>query len=183
MQRILKDRLECLFWTDLIAVSPAADPASLCAVIFNASGKRKLPFARILDTRAETPAWPAPRRWTGKSLRALLHGRVDPEADPEELARIAWRPGRFETESTLGLAVAPETDFPEARRRLLEAWRQRPAALANVRIAALATEFQYDCPAEPVSPAPGLLHVPSAGFANPVAAFDAGATLAMEMSS
>lgn len=183
MQRLRQHRMHGLFWTDLVEISPREDGPPFQAVLFNASGRRRCTAHRVIDTRAETTAWPAPRRWTGKSLRALLHGRIAAGAPLEPGTALDWRPGRFASESTVGQTVPDGADFPEARRRLLEAWRHRPEALADVRIAAIATEFQYDCPAEPVSPVPGWIHLPSAGFANPVAAFDAGATLATEMSS
>jgi hypothetical protein len=178
MRRILNHHLNVSFWTDLIGFEPGADGTKE-VVIINASGRRTIRAARIIDTTAESHPCIAPRRWTEKRLWANLHGRTLGPA----VGDVLWQPGRFASEQYFGVRLDPRSDWPEARGALLKAWQNRPAFLADTRIAALATEFQYTFATPQVSPAPGITHVPSAAFPTPLAAFDAGVRLAAEVRS
>ncbi len=172
-QRIKDADLLCLFWTDIVDISRSENDEGYIATFFNASGLQNQLFNRVIDTTSAPSGWEAPRRWSEKRLWAQLHGKVPPGVEMNQQG-IHFRPGRFDTECYFGVELAPETEMPAARRKLINAWRSRPPTLADTRIAALATEFQYCCSAEAFEPEPGLTHLPSAGFSDPLDAFDAG---------
>ncbi len=173
--------LRCLFWTDTLRIEPDGDGEGYTVDFFNASGQQRIHARKILDTTAEGTAGTVPRRWTEKRLWSALHGSAGEEAaDSAKAAGIDWKPGRFNNESYFGVRLEPDTEWPAARQQLLEAWRKRPAALAQTRLAAIATEFEYRYPRHPHTVAKNWIHRPSASYAGPLSAFDGGVTLARE---
>ena len=173
-RRIKEAELHCLFWTDIVDIKPSANGDGYAVSFFNASGLQCGEFKRIVDTTAVPRGWEAPRRWSEKRIWAILQGSAPAEAEDVEREGILFRPGRFESESYFGVELKAEDDWPVARRILIDAWRSRPPQLADTRIASIATEFQYCSPAEPAEVGPGLTHLPSAGFPDPLEAFGAG---------
>lgn len=179
-QRIRDAGLHCLFWTDTVGIEASGD-AGYTVDLFNASGHRQVSVGRVVDTTSAGMACGGSRQGREKRLWAMLHGyAADGAAAAASEAGIDWKPGRFANESYLGLRLEPETDWPDARRRLLDSWRARPEPLAETRIAAIATEFDYSCPREPVAIATHWIYRPSVSFADPLAAFDGGVGLATE---
>ncbi len=173
--------LRCLFWTDPLRIEPVAGDQGYVVDFFNASGQQRIHARNILDTTSGGMAGTVPQRWTEKRLWSALHGHVGKEAaESAETAGIEWKPGRFSNESYFGVRLASETTWPDARRQLLDAWRKRPPALAQTRLAAIATEFEYRYPRHPYTVAKNWIHRPSASYAGPLSAFDGGVHLARE---
>ncbi len=181
-QHIKNAGLRCLFWTDTLSIEADGDADSGYEVdFFNASGRQRIKVHKILDTTSAGAAGTVSRRWTEKRLWAMLHGCAGTDASASATAAgIDWKPGRFSNESYLGLRLDAATNWPDARQRLLDAWRKRPAALEETRIAAMATEFHYSYPQESVPVAANWIHRPSSSYSDPLAAFDGGITLAAE---
>lgn len=173
---------DLLFETDIETIARLNEGYELA--ICNASGHSRIRTGIIIDTGT------AGLDSKTKTLNALLAGSQPAAGTPGDADGVTFLRENDPTPPTVLMRVAcpPEESLFMARHRLIDRWRQMAAVNPDWRIAAIALDFDLTLPAETnASPAadgtrlctckpdePDYFSLPSAGFANPLAAIDAG---------
>ncbi len=165
---------DLLLETDLVARTRTQ--AGFDLPICNTHGFSQIKTRSVIDTTA-AGLTPAP-----KSLNAILAARQPNPDTPVNVAGVTFRRENDPLTPTvlMKLTCKPDESIFAARHRLIECWQAMAADWPDWRIATIALAFDRT-PAQPgmlteslSQPEPGFYCLPSAGFANPLAAIDAG---------
>lgn len=167
---IQRKRLEVQFLHEVLSVQAVAD--GFAVRILNAGGISTIHAGAVLDTSTQRLSAPGSQvPLSNKRLNAMVMRHID---DTEALPECQdLRPSRFDSEGYLSVPLPITADWPEAREALIRRWENRREG-EGWKISSIATQFAYDVAEGPEVLASRWVHLPSAGFANPLAAFDAG---------
>ena len=149
----------------LLGVTPVSvewDTEGFRVTAHGVSGFREFRARRVVDTRVR------PWQVAGKALKLL----VSPYDHGEEA--IPYGP---DGDLLVSCTLSPDADWAEARREAAKLLAELPG---GSKLIYTADEFAYTVKEVP-APEDGLDYLPSAGFSNPVEAFDAGALWATEV--
>jgi hypothetical protein len=167
--------LKVKFLTEIVGVSERDGMYEV--LLHDASGCSPVLAETIVDTSTQRLTVPGslavPER---KRVNAYLHHpdiRNAALPDPIDETMSVCR-GRYRSEVILKAAVAPGDDWLQARRKLHQYWRARPAQWASWTIAAMAGEFESDVPRGPHRLGERWSWFPSEALANPLTALDQG---------
>jgi hypothetical protein len=167
--------LKVKFLTEIVGVSERDGMYEV--LLHDASGCSPVLAETIVDTSTQRLTVPGslavPER---KRVNAYLHHpdiRNAALPDPIDETMSVCR-GRYRSEVILKAAVAPEDDWLQARRKLHQYWRARPAQWATWTIAAVAGEFESDVPRGPHRLGERWSWFPSEALTNPLTALDQG---------
>ncbi|SDD02497.1 hypothetical protein SAMN02799630_02056 [Paenibacillus sp. UNCCL117] len=164
------------FLTRIVEVK-ALPGAGFEVTLLDAAGLSKVRADRLVDTTSfcETePAAASGGRLHGKRLNAIIHRPDAPQLAPPTIAGYPIHRGRFNSEWAASCQLSLSDDWFAARTRLLSWWDARPEELQPWRLAAIADGFDAGVDGGTTEVAEGWAWHPSAAYADPFAAFEAG---------
>lgn len=176
---IRESRLQLLLMTQIVRIAPHPDGYEV--TLAHVSGLETLVAGRIVDTSSsglphsgvDEPAI------IHKRINALLH-HTSFERDESVLLpdsfdeRLSIVRGPFASEAIVSLKIGSDEDWPTARRKLYEAWIDRPAAWQPWTIAAIADTFEHRVGKGPTAIRPNWTRLPSCAYANLIEALEEG---------
>lgn len=169
---IKRRKLNVLFWSEPVGVEP--DGAGYVVSFYNASGISTVKAARVIDTTAECVSATEKCGITGKRINALLNCTDNQDFNTSGLQPAAVVDCRFASEKIVSLPLASETTWVEARKQLIAFWKQRPDDIQSWLIASTAYGYDFEVSSAIDVIDDNWLYWASAGYDNPLAAFDAG---------
>ncbi len=156
---ICKNNIECRLFTNALKIEDC-DGGKLITV-FGGEGKSKIFAQRIVDTRTKS--------LSEKSLNAVIYG--DLSKGICDNMQVAFNDGEF---SLVKFRVPTDLDYTSARKRLYEAWENRPKELKSHKIAAVADEFYETADVKEKIIDSAVSEIYSSYYSNPFTAFDSG---------
>lgn len=103
------------------------------------------------------------------SLKAIV---LVPEGGSLKNCGFEFRHGRNSDEFIVSVDLKPDTDWAEARKILLTAWRERPQKLSEAKICSIAKNFDFEVKENRKVLGENYYYFNSASFVNPLAAID-----------
>ncbi|TVY05602.1 FAD-dependent oxidoreductase [Paenibacillus cremeus] len=179
---IQREGINVRFLTRVIQVD-AQPMGGFAVTLMDGSGLSVLHVKCIVDTTGlcDTSPLTASMSPVKRRLNAMIHHPGAPEEVPPRCSGYELHRGRFPSEWMVGCELAPTDDWAAARDRLLTHWRQRPEALKPWQLATIADAFEVMVKAGTCDIASGWVWHPSAAYRDPIAAYEAGIQLALEV--
>jgi len=154
--------------TEVTAIT--VDGSGFRIELYNQDGRSEICCDRLIDTRLSANS----HRIAVRKLNCAVF--LETPGCPAFHGFSSW-PGRNEQEMFLSLVLEPGADWIMARRELINRFAGEPER-GEARIAAIAKEFDYEISGGRETAADGRVIINPLDFANPLAAFDAGAAAA-----
>ncbi|ULL17014.1 hypothetical protein DVH26_22770 [Paenibacillus sp. H1-7] len=179
---ISSEKLPVRFLTRVIETAALPD-GGYEVTLMGAAGLSKVQVDTIIDTTSfcETAPDSAGRQLQGKRLNAMIHRPESTQNPPSITEGFTIYQGRFASEWVVSCPLELDDDWHAARERLLSFWEARPESLKPWKLATIADAFDVSLPAKTSVLSPGWLWHPSAAYADPIAAFEAGVQFQMEV--
>lgn len=167
---IKREKLNALFWTEITKTEKKEDAFEV--EILNASGLQTIKAERIIDTTSLRISSPDNSSIISKGINAILHCENETAAFEMKDGRII--DGRFPSEKFFSVPIEINDDWPEARKKLFDAWKKRPDEIKGWLMASTASEFVYASKKGPFEVGKNWSHLPSTAYSNPLESFNAG---------
>ena len=171
---IKNEKLNFLFWTEIPEITKKGKYWEI--KLFNASGLNTILAENILDTASGGVFGKFASSLKMKKINAVLNGTG--EFTVSENAEIV--DCRFPSEKIFSVSLDMSADWPSARKKLFNTFIYGHQRNKEWRIAATAFTFDYSSEKGPFIADEKWTYLPSTGYDNPLAAFDAGYTFEWE---
>ncbi len=170
LYQLLKEHTDnYMLMTELETIVP--EDKGFRLVVYTVSGRTELVCDELVDNTLaclSRPDW-GRQNVTEKRLNAIVFSDTTITHDTLDV-----HPGREEREFIVSCPLELSDDWPAARQRLLEAWKQRPEMHRQARICSIGKEIAYSFKADGAEFAGNWHYRNPVCHANPLTALDAG---------
>lgn len=170
---------DVLLGTEVTGITPKPEGGYVLE-LYNTAGFQTVEAAQVVDTTTDSVSGKA------KTLNALIiqqQGKPVPAAEWEGFTLVPEIHSQTYSTAILKLACPPEETVAEARHRLVEAWLNRPQALRDWKIAAMAFVFEEIPVQGELQADDGRVFLISAAYAGPDESEQAGIQLGRSLSA
>ena len=162
----IETKADYLFLTDIINVKKWDD--GYIITIFNSMGKSEIFAKNIIDTRAT--------EYCFKTINFLTKGKnANPESHGISLISV------FGEYSIYQVELSSDDDYPQARKKVIEAFGYLKSISSDISLVAIADEMYKKASFKSKEISSGYIKSPSSYYDNPVMAFDEGAGMGSEI--